>query len=308
MAQAKGSAFELRLGYETTFGTTPGTPATFKLPINTIDLKATQALNEAATITGDRNATKPFLGYKTVDGTVTVPVDATAFGYWLKLLFGAPTTTGTGPYTHVYKVGSSTPSAFIEKAHTDISQYYVDNGVKANTLEITFGGDDELTASIGLIGASETQDVTEVATPTAVSLTRLAKFQTSLTGATKVKNLTMSFTNNLDGDQYTIDTGSTRGDIPEGLASVSGSMEILYENDTWQAIARNQTEQSIVITVDDGTNSLEFQIAELVLEPTGVAVEGPLGIIQSFNYRAYYDNHADASVLKATLVNSTASY
>ena len=308
MAQAKGSAFELRLGYETTYGTTPGVPSTFKLPINTLDLKETQALNESGTITGDRNKTKPFLGYKTVDGSATVPVDATSFGHWLKLLFGAPTTTGTGPYTHVYKVADDTPSAFTERAFVDITQYFVGNGVKLNSMDITFGGDDELTASLSLMGAKETQSTSEVATPTAVSLDPFGKFQATLTGATNVRNLTMSFSNNLDGAQYTIDNGAVRGEIPEGMATVTGTLEALYENDTLLLAARNQTEQSITVTLDDGTNSLEFQMAELVLEPTGVAVDTPAGLIQSFNYRGYYKDHADASILKVTLINSTASY
>lgn len=308
MAQGKGSSAELRLGFETTYGTTPGAPATFTLPFNTFDFKETQALNDTSTITGNRNMTAPFVGYKSVDGSVVVPVDATAFGHWIKLLMGAPTTTGTGPYVHTFKVGDDTPSAFIEKAHTDLSLYYLDNGMKANSLEITFGGDDELTASIALIGAKETKGTSEVATPTVVALDRFNKFQAALTGATDVKNITLNFTNSLDGDQYTIDDGAVRGDIPEGLAMVSGTLDALFVDDTLLLAARNQTETTITITLTSGANVLEFQIAELVLEPTGVTVDTPMGLVQSFNYKGYYDDHADASVLKVTLTNGTASY
>lgn len=308
MAQGKGSAFEFSLGYETTFGTTPGVPATFQLPINTIEFNATQALNDTATITGDRNATQPFLGYKTVDGSVTVPVDANAFGYWLKLLFGVPVTTGVGPYEHVFSVGDAVPSAFTEKAHTDLTLFYLANGVKANTMEINFGGDDELVATIGLIGAKETKGTATVATPTAVTLDRFAKFEAALTGATNIKNFSISYTNSLDGDQYTIDNGSQRGGIPEGLAMVSGTLEALFEDDTLLLAARDQTEQSITVTLTSGTNVLEFQIGELVLEPTGVSVTTPLGLVQSFNYKGYYTDHADASVLQVTLTNAESSY
>lgn len=309
MAQAKGSSFELAFGYETTFATTPGSPATYAVPINSIELGETQALNEAATLQGDRNQRQPFVGYKDVTGSAVVPVDYNAFGHWLKLLFGAPTTTGTGPYVHTYKVGDTTPSAFMEKRFTDITAYYLSNGIKANTLEIEFGGDDELTATIGLIGAKETYSGTEVATPSSVALDRAMKFEASLSGVTNVRTMSMSYTNNLDGDQYTIDAGSTRGAIPEGLAAVSGTIEVLFENDTLLAAARNQTEQSITVTLTDATSTLAFQLAELVLEPTGSpAVDTPAGIVASFNYRGYYDNHADASIVKVTLTNNTASY
>ena len=33
----------------------------------------------------------------TADGDVVVPIDAEAFGFWLKAAFGDPVTTGTGP-------------------------------------------------------------------------------------------------------------------------------------------------------------------------------------------------------------------
>ena len=40
--------------------------------------------------------------YKTVAGSVVVPVDLINIGYWLQMLLGDPTTTGADPYTHVY--------------------------------------------------------------------------------------------------------------------------------------------------------------------------------------------------------------
>ena len=162
--QGKGSSARLRVGYETVFGTTPGAPATFQLPFNpSLELSEKQALNEAGTIIDSRNSAQPFLGHKTVEGSLTVPVDATSFGHWLKAMFGDPATTGSSPYTHVFTVGDTIPSLFIEKAFTDISQYYVYNGVKANSMEIAFGGDDEMVASIALMGASETNSTSEVA-------------------------------------------------------------------------------------------------------------------------------------------------
>jgi len=309
MAQAKGSSSRLRLGYETTFGVTPGTPATFQLPFNpSLELAEKQALNESGTIIASRNTAQPFLGYKSVEGSVTVPVDATAFGYWLKGLFGAPVTTGTGPYTHVFSVSDSIPSMFIEKAFTDISEYYVYNGVKANTMEISFGGDDELVAAIGLLGATGTNSSTEVATPSSVALDRFFKFQASIVGATMVKNVTVSMTNNLDGDQYTIDNGASRGNIPEGMLGVSGTLDMLFEDNTKLAAAQAGTPQALTITLTSGTDSLEFDIPELLLEPTGITIDSPLGLMQSFNYRGYWASDVGASVMTVTLINSVATY
>jgi len=44
-----------------------------------------------------RDPLAPIKDAVTADGDVVVPLDAEAFGFWLKAAFGAPTTTGTGP-------------------------------------------------------------------------------------------------------------------------------------------------------------------------------------------------------------------
>jgi hypothetical protein len=51
-----------------------------------------------------------------------VPVDVINIGHWLRLLLGAPTTTGTTPnYTHSFGSGAATlPSQAIEVGYPDV--------------------------------------------------------------------------------------------------------------------------------------------------------------------------------------------
>jgi hypothetical protein len=90
MTQAKGALSRLLLDYETTFGSDPASPNGRSLPFNTCGLEGSQAKNSPATITGTRNPVAPFAGNVDAAGSIVVPVDSTAFFYWLRLMFGAP--------------------------------------------------------------------------------------------------------------------------------------------------------------------------------------------------------------------------
>ena len=51
-----------------------------------------------------RDPLAPIKDAVTADGDVVVPLDAEAFGFWLKAAFGQSVTTGTGPWTHEFRV------------------------------------------------------------------------------------------------------------------------------------------------------------------------------------------------------------
>lgn len=93
MNQALGAKGKLLLAFETTFGTTPDTPAAVSMPFDSFGLTAKQALVEPNTITGRRDPVRPGRGNIDPSGNIVVPLDVRYFGYWLKAMFGAPTTT-----------------------------------------------------------------------------------------------------------------------------------------------------------------------------------------------------------------------
>ena len=74
MAHQKGSTVDLQIGYETTFGT--ASAAGFNMSVNSFGLKATQAKNAPATLTGTRNPASPFDGNVAVAGPIVVPIDS----------------------------------------------------------------------------------------------------------------------------------------------------------------------------------------------------------------------------------------
>ena len=311
MSQAQGSSVSLRVGVEPAFGT--DATATKEVPfIPTLTLSQTQNQNESGAMNGTRDASPPFLGYKSAQSTFSVPLDSKLAGYWMKAFLGtasAPVDNGNGTYTHTFTRNDTTlPSFTIEKAHTDIGSYQKGNGFRGNTFTVNFGGEDEVKLDLEFLGQKVTLGAAELAVPaTGQEGVRFEPFQCSLTGATNVKTASLTFANNLDGNQYVIGDGGERGDIPLGMIGVSGSITALYENDTLLTTALNSTEISLTFTFTNGTNTIDFVIDELKLEPTGVDVSSPLGIEQTFNFKAYWKDGASNSSLKVVLTNDVST-
>jgi len=99
----------MALAFETTYGTPPGSGYT-RMPFASATLGAEQPLLNSELLGYGRDPLVPIKDAVTADGDVVVPIDAEAFGFWLKAAFGAPTTTGSspGPYTHTFQSGSWT--------------------------------------------------------------------------------------------------------------------------------------------------------------------------------------------------------
>lgn len=316
MAQARGYKGQVVIDFETTFGTDPASVNGLGMPINSWDVKASRSLNTAQTITGTRNPVQPFQGNTTVEGNAVVPVDLIAFGWWLKAMFGAPTTTGTGPYTHKFKIGDTQPSLVAEKVFdfATSKSYIKQNGIKVSSLEITFGGDGELIATLGIVGAKEAapSETAYDSTVTAVSLNRVNNFQAAIleggSSIATITDLTIRVDFGLDTETRAIGGGGVLGDIPEGIVAVSGSLTALYTDNTLLAKASAITESSIAVTMTNSTHSLKLEVPELFYQWNTPGITGPQGVRQEMEFQGFYNNGTDASAIVATLINAVASY
>ena len=127
---AVGARTKVLMDVETSYGVAPTTPGGVLLPINSFSLKPSRAKNTPGTLTGRYDPAEPFDGNLEVSGGVVVPVDARAFGHWLRAMFGAPATTGTGepaaaPFTHVWKSNKDMPSLVMQATYGDIYGQFV---------------------------------------------------------------------------------------------------------------------------------------------------------------------------------------
>ncbi len=326
MAQAKGSAGRILFDWETSYGT-PKTAgkAPVNVPFNSCDVRLTRALQQAATIRGDRNPVDPFQGNKDVQGSLVVPVDFSVLGYLLKAAIGSPVTTGpvdaggTDVYTHTFKIHAvnSLPSFILERGFTDLAQpiHQLYSGCKVNTLELMVGGDGELVATLGIMGADETSGTTSYADGETIQNPFTERFQQFDASAEEggaavnlLREFKLSLANNLDGGSYVIGGGGARRALPEGIAGVSGSISALFEDDAILAKARGNTESSLKVTFASGVHELSLFLPELKYQQNSPAISGPGGVALDLEYQAYKADHADGSALIVVLKNTVASY
>jgi hypothetical protein len=313
MTQQRGSTSKLIWGLETTFKTSPTDG--YNMPFNSCSLKPVRALNSAATITGNRNPVEPFSGNKSVGGSIVVPVDSVAMMYWCKAMFGAPGTTGASPYVHEYKIGDTMSSITLETQFPDFAtdRYGLFNGCKISSFGVNFGGDGELVANIGVMGAKYTEGTTPFdASVTAVTLGRVSNFQAAITeGGSTLSNcreVSVAIDFGLDGSNYVIGASGELGSIPEGIARVSGNIKTLFEDASLLTKALNLTESALKITATSSASSIfEIELQELYYELSAPEIPGPQGLLVDLNFVGFYGNGSEASAAVVRLTNAVAS-
>lgn len=326
---ARGYKSQCMLDWEESFGVAPTTPNGVILPLNTFSLNVSRALNSAATLTGRRDPVEPFDGNVEISGDIVVPVDTRAFGYWLKMMFGQPTTTAgemddpdnpgtpiaSGVYTHVFQATDNCPSAIIQSTiGTGTTSYGKFIGVKATSMNISTGGDGELTATINTAGKDVTYSETNYqADATPIVMKRLNNFQAGLKKGddllSTVTQFDFTIDNGMDTSIRTIGGQGKLYDIVEGIMSVTGTASMLFTNLDMLQAAENSQELSLELSWEiDANNKLTFLFPEVRLQFQGPTIDGPTGIMTDYPFVAYYNDGAENTVCKVTLVNDVASY
>jgi len=314
MSRAKGYNSQLAMAYEQAYGQTPASPAGYNMPFNQSKIAIAQNLIESTTIRGRRDKEQPAIGNVDVSGSLVVPLDQIGTGYWLRSMFGSPVTTGSGdPYTHVFKVTDSQPSLVLEQQYPDIPAYEMFNGCKVNKFSFVYGGDNELTATLELLGAKRTVGATPFTTVLSeLPLLKFSNFQGTLEeGGEQLAIVTEAGLNldfGLDGNTYTIGGNGCRTDLPEGALQISGSITAFFADTVLLNKAISNTKSSLKFKFTSGAHSLAFFLEEVVFQQTSPGIENEKGITVKLPFQAFYDSGADGSAIVATLINSQASY
>ncbi|WP_245803266.1 phage tail tube protein, partial [Acuticoccus yangtzensis] len=127
------------------------------MPFASSTIGAEQPLLSSELLGYGRDPLPPVNDAVTADGDVVVPIDAEAWGVWLKGAFGSPTTTGSGQYTHEFRSGSWTlPSIAIETAMPDVPHFAMATGCVVDRVSWQMQRSGLLTATVGLIAQGET--------------------------------------------------------------------------------------------------------------------------------------------------------
>ncbi|MFV0386946.1 phage tail tube protein, partial [Paracoccus sp. (in: a-proteobacteria)] len=280
MARAQGARAQMALAFETVYGTPPAGGFT-KMPFASTTLGAEQPLLNSELLGYGRDPLAPIKDAVTADGDVVVPIDAEAFGFWLKAAFGEPVTTGTGPWTHEFRSGAWTlPSLSIETGMPEVPRYAIYSGCVLDQLSWQMQRSGLLTATARLVAQGETiGTISSAGTPAPIDLKRFGHFNGSITrnGAAlgNVVSAQIAYANNLDRIETIRASGRIDGAAPS-IAALTGSIEVRFSDSTLvaQALDGDPCALAFYYALPSG-ESFTFTVHAVYLPRPRLEISGP---------------------------------
>ncbi|KAA0677783.1 phage tail tube protein [Roseomonas genomospecies 6] len=294
--------------FETTPGTAPADGYT-QLPFVSSTVGGERPIIAADIRNGSREPVAGLPGHLEVGGDVVAPLCVNASGFWLKSIFGAPTTTGTGPFTHVFESGGSPAPVTLEIGHPDVGKFRRNTFLVADKLTLARKGDDaaQLNMTVSFRGADEAVAGTTIdSAPASLPLKRVPVLTGTVTldGAPlgSVVGFSLDYTN-----AVSVVREFGRIDVAEGDATLAGTVTIRFDGTTLESVAGTGSPVTITFTQQiDASNCIAFAVHGTLNSPKA-AIEGPAGIEKTFSLSGC--RQADGGpMLTATLVNTVASY
>jgi len=313
MARAQGARAQLALAFESVYGTPPTPPAFWRMPFASSTLGSERPLLASELLGYGRDPLPPVPDVETGDGDIVVPIDLRAWGVWLKAAFGAPNTTGTGPYTHVFQSGGwSLPSMSIEAGNPEVPSYRMSSGCVLNTLSWTMQRSGLLTATVGLVAQGETAAGTSSAgTLTDFDVVRFGQFNGAVerngTPLGNIVSAQITYSNNLDRIETIRNDGKIEGADPT-IAALSGTIDVRFADQTLltQAINGDPAELTFQF-VRSASQSFELVAHAVYLPKPRLPIQGPAGVQATFEWQAARDAVL-GRMCTATLINDVADY
>jgi hypothetical protein len=264
-----------------------------------------------------RDATDPAPGLMTHGGALVVPLDVNHIGHWLKLVFGAPTTTGSTNLTHEFVSGAAqlpTRTVEIKSGPTEFRRHL---GLAARTARFMMTKEAGFRrVELDLVGKGERKATSSVDASPAAALGRVpvasvvgtAKWEGSLIGRALAAEVT--YGTGLDADRY-LDSSTEPDEIsavvPTDETSLVGQIRVRAPNATLDDAGIGDTPGALELEwALSGTLGLKLTMPRVFLERSGRPIDGPGGTEQVFALRAAQS--AADPMLTATLKNQVASY
>ncbi len=313
MARARGANAVMAAAFETTYGTAP-VSGFKKLPFVSSALGDEQNLIASDLLGYGREPLPPSRDVVNNEGDTVVPVDLRNFGYWLKLLLGAPTSVDNlGVFTHTFVSGALTlPSMAIEIGMPEIPSYGMNVGVRGNSMKIQLQRSGLLNASMSLIAQGETKAGSSGAgSPTAAVIERFSQFMGDIkrddVALGHIVSAELMYSNNLDKVEVIRPDGRIE-DADPAMVAVSGNINVRFADTVLldQATSGDPCELSFGWQIDAG-NSLLFTVHSVFLPKAKTPIQGPGGIQAAFAWQAAKDPTVQKTCT-AVLINDVTGY
>jgi hypothetical protein len=262
-----------------------------------------------------RDPARPSRDVSESTGQAVVPVDLRAIGHWLNMIFGAPTTSGAGPYTHVWASGGLATDLYsVEQQHPDLPtpRYFLNRDVTGDGFDLELAPNGQLQMTFDLsYGAQTPSNSSGAGTPTSLAVVRFSQFQNYIlmngTALGKITRARIPFRNQLDKIRYVGDAGAV-GDTAPGATESRGQLTARFADNTLVTLANDQTTFALEVGfLKTANEKLSFKLEQAEIATTGSppagsgAIELALDLIGS---KAV----SPARMMTVTLINDQASY
>jgi hypothetical protein len=288
----------------------------FKMKISELDFGRDPQREEDPTVaTADPLAEKMDEGNAIVAGSGSAILCLNDIGQWLSLLWGAPVTTGLGPYTHTWTMDLTTPpDALLELGYTNAAKFEQWLGVILNKISWNvIEGNQSI--SLDLIGAVQTSPAPVAAfdaAPTAYAKNRACAKGGKVydvDGASTLGQITtasVDIGNDVEG-QLVADGLEGYGAVLLGQRTIGGSLTALFDSGT-TIFDHGQAHTSKPITLISqnkaGDNSLTLNVPNAEFDEPKHKINTSKGLVVEAGWRA----HAGGAAPTLVLVNDIASY
>lgn len=312
MARAQGARAQMALAFETIYGTPPAGGFT-RIPFTSTTLGAEQPLLNSDLLGYGRDPLAPIKDAVTADGDIVVPLDAEAFGVWLKAAFGAPVTSGAGPWIHEFRSGSWTlPSMTIETGMPEVPRFAMYSGCMLDQLSWQMQRAGLLSATVKLVAQGESVAMASAAgSPAALDLKRFGHFNgaVSRNGGTlgNIVSAEITYANTLDRIETIRADGRIDGADPT-IAALTGKIEVRFADHVLmdQALGGDPCELAFGYTLPAG-ESFSLTAHAVYLPRPRIEIAGPQGVQASFDWQAARDPVL-GRMCTAILINDVESY
>jgi hypothetical protein len=235
----------------------------------------------------------------------------------LRALLGAPTTTGSSDYTHVFETAAQPTVALVTNGidYTDIGAHLVQDSVAYTGFEISAqktGPRQRMTFNV--VGREEvsgvaTLDATPVEyLPESVPNGFKAKLLIDDVEAAGATGVSLTLGAGVEPDQETLNGLPTAAGMDWGNWDLTGSFDLRFSDLTYYNLADSGTAFKLELDYTiSATQSLVFEVPSVRLERTGYPINGRGIISSSFNFRANRPTGSN-TLMTATLKNGIAGY
>jgi len=301
MAIANGAQHSMAYIAETTYGTTPATPAFTPLPHTGTTLGITKDGIESEKLRGDRQVEDFRHGNKSVAGDVSAELEYGAFDDILEALL-----CGTWS-TDALKAGTTRRSFTLERKFGDLStpEWHRHTGCEFNTLGLSVSPNSMVTATFGVIGKDLTIGTSALSGATYAADSGNKPFD-SFTGSIQeggasIATVTALELNLENGIEPLFAIGSQTTQRPSiGKSRLTGTLTTYFESSDLYEKFLNETESSmqLVLTDLDG-NSYTIDIPRVKYNSGQPDVSGEGAVTVPMEFVGLYDS-TEASQIKVT--------